>query len=338
MVGSDKVRIIDVAQLAGVSPGTVSNTINRPHTVAANTRKKVLAAIKKLDFVPNEGAAALRSGSSRLLGLVIPDVTNAFYAEITKGVVAAAADHGYAALLFDTDDDPDRELAQLEILSRHRSAGALVVPREADQHRLERVRKLGMPLVIIDRVTSEHDGCSVATDDMRGGLLAATHLLNSGRQRLAFVNASTRMPQADSRREGLMRALTLAGRDPERFSEIHLEHTSYVDGEQAAREILNLAERPDGVFCINDQLAIGLVRGLTQAGVSVPQDISVVGYGDSPIAESSPVSLTTIRQPMLELGRAAVEKLLAELEEPATEHRHSATIFTPSLTIRSSAP
>ena len=338
MRNGDKVRVSDVARAAGVSLGTVSNTLNRPHTVSEQTRKKVLAAIKKLDFVPNEGAATLRSGTSKMLGLVIPDVTNPIYAEITKGVGVAAEAAGYAVMLFNTDDQPERELRQLELLARHRSAGALIVPRKADQHRLERLRNLGLHLVLIDRAASEHDGCSVSIDDVRGGLLAGTHLLESGRKRIVFVNGPVLVPQTVGRREGLRRALALANLDPDSYVQIDLDDTSYADGERAAERISRMRERPDGVFCINDQLASGVLRGLARAGIRVPDEIAVVGYGDSAIAESAPVPLTTIRQPMFDLGRAAVGQLLSEVDEPREHHHHSATVFIPSLVIRSSAP
>ncbi len=334
----DKVRLSDVARAAGVSLGTVSNTLNRPHTVSEQTRKKVLAAIKKLDFVPNEGAASLRSGTSRMLGLVIPDVTNPIYAEITKGVAVAAEAAGYAVMLFNTDDQPDRELRQLEMLARHRSAGALIVPRKADDHRLERLRNLGLHLVLIDRAASEHDGCSVSIDDVRGGLLATSHLLASGRRKIAFVSGPVLVPQAAGRLEGLRRALVQAKLDPGSCIEIDMEDTSYADGELAASRIAEMSDPPDGVFCINDQLAIGVLRGLIRAGISVPAEISVVGYGDSAIAESAPVPLTTVRQPMFDLGRAAVGQLLSEVDESREEHHHSSTVFVPCLVIRSSAP
>ena len=338
MRNGGKVRVSDVARVAGVSLGTVSNTLNRPHTVSEQTRKKVLAAIKKLDFVPNEGAASLRSGTSKMLGLVIPDVTNPIYAEITKGVASAAETAGYAVMLFNTDDQPDRELRQLEMLARHRSAGALIVPRKADQRRLERLRNLGLHLVLIDRAVSEHDGCSVSIDDVRGGLLATSHLLDSGRRRIAFVSGPVLVPQAAGRLEGLRRAIALANLDPGSYVELDQEDTSYADGERAASQIARMPDRPDGVFCINDQLAIGVLRGLAREGISVPREIAVVGYGDSAIAESAPVPLTTIRQPMYELGRAAVGHLLSEVDESSDEHHHSSTVFIPSLVIRSSAP
>lgn len=333
-----KIRVSDVARAAGVSPGTVSNTLNRPDLVSEQTRKRVLAAVKKLDFVPNEGAAALRSGTSRTLGLVIPDVINPIYAEIAKGVADAAEAQGYGMMLFNTDDDPERELQQLEMCVRHRSIGALIVPRKADQGRLDRLRSFGLHLVLIDRAASEHDGCSISIDDVRGGLLATAHLLDSGRTRIVFVNGPAHIPQSANRRQGLRRALRLAERDPDDFIEINLAETGYHDGERAAEQILRLPQRPDGVFCINDQLAIGVLRGLAEAGIGVPAEIAVVGYGDSPIAESASVPLTTIRQPMIDLGRAAFDQLLREVEESATVHHHSSRVFTPSLVVRSSAP
>lgn len=332
-----KVRLRDVASAAGVSVGTVSNTLNRPHSVSEPTRRKVLAAIRKLDFVPNVGAAALRSGTSKLLGLVIPDVTNAFYAEIAKGVAEEAEAHGYAMLLFNTEDNPDRELEQLELLARYRSIGALIVPRKADQRRLERLKGLGLHLVLIDRAAPQHDGCSVSIDDVRGGLLATAHLLALGRTKLVFVNGPADVPQTVARREGLRKALALAGRDPDGFVEINVQEPSYADGETAAQQILRMPEPPDGVFCINDQLAIGVLRGLMRAGIAVPGMIAVVGYGDTAIAESAPVPLTTIRQPMADLGRAAVGLLLSEAEESAANHNHSARVYNPSLVIRESA-
>jgi LacI family transcriptional regulator len=269
---------------------------------------------------------------------VIPDVTNTFYAEIAKGVIQSAEKRDYAVLLFDTDDQPDRELHQLEMLARHRSAGALIVPRKADQKRLNRLRDLGMHIVLIDRVAPEQEGCSVSIDDERGGLLAAGHLIESGRRRLALVNGPTHIPQCAHRRDGMLRALSLADMRPSDLHEITVAEMSSTDGERAAQEILRMSPIPNGVFCINDQLAVGVIRGLARAGVGVPDDVAVVGYGDSALAASAPVPLTTIRQPMFDLGRAAVDHLLSEVEVPSARHHHSSTVFTPSLIPRRSAP
>lgn len=338
MKKTGKVRLSDVAKAAGVSSGTVSNTINRPDSVSEATRRKVLAAIRQLDFVPNEGAATLRSGTSKLLGLVVPDVTSSFYAEIAKGVARRAEMVGYAMLLFNTDDDPDREARQLETLARHRSIGALIVPRLADEQRLARLRQLGMHLVLIDRATSEHDGCSVSIDDVRGGFLAGQHLVGLGRKRLAFVDGPRGVPQAGRRLDGFRSALTAGGRTSQDCVEVHVENASYAGGQEAARILLARATLPDGVFCVNDQMAIGLLNSLVHAGVEVPDRIAVVGYGDSAVAQSAVLPLTTVHQPMIELGSAAVDLLLAEADGSRGDHSHSSTVFKPKIVVRESAP
>ncbi|MFV0405907.1 MAG: LacI family DNA-binding transcriptional regulator [Propioniciclava sp.] len=335
---SGHVRLADVAREAGVSIGTVSNTLNRPDTVSDRTRKKVLATIKRLDFVPNQGAATLRRGTSNLLGLVIPDVANAFYAEIAKGVVEAAEARGYAVVLCDTDDQPEREVHHLEMLARHRSAGALIVPRLADGGRLDRLRNVGSHLVLIDREAPQHDGCSVFIDDVRGGTLAVDHLCRTQREQLILINGPDHIPQCANRRAGMRRALINADRDPADFRELTVPEMSSLEGERIADDLVANQQLPDGIFCINDQLATGILRSFARHHIGVPEQVAVVGYGDSPLAINAPIPLTTIRQPMVELGRAAVGQLLTELEEPADRHHHSARVFTPTLVVRDSAP
>lgn len=332
-----KVTLSDVAKAAGVSSGTVSNTLNRPEAVSDATRRRVLAAIATLDFVPNEGAARLRSGSSRLLGLVVPDIGSSFYAEIAKGVARRAEERGHAMLLFDTGDDPEREVRQLETLARHRSIGALIAPRMADERQLRRLRALNMHLVLIDRPASEHDGCSVSIDDVQGGRMAARHLQVLGRGRLTFVAGPAGVPQADRRLQGFREILGDGGAG---LDVVHVESPDFLGGEEAARSMVVSGSRADGVFCVNDQLAVGVVNELTRSGVRVPQDVAVVGYGDTSVARSASVPLTTVRQPMSDLGRAAVDHLISESEGMAESrmHHHSSTVFQPSLVVRESAP
>lgn len=334
-----KVTLSDVAKAAGVSSGTVSNTLNRPEAVSDATRRRVLAAIATLEFVPNEGAARLRSGSSRLLGLVVPDIGSSFYAEIAKGVARRAEERGHAMLLFDTGDDPEREVRQLETLARHRSIGALIAPRMADERQLRRLRALNMHLVLIDRPASEHDGCSVSIDDVQGGRMAARHLVALGRRRLAFVAGPVGVPQAERRLQGFRDAVAT----DEVLVEpavVHADSSDFLGGGEGARALLAMDPRPDGVFCVNDQLAVGVVNELTRAGLRVPQDVAVVGYGDTSVARSASVPLTTVRQPMSDLGRAAVDHLISESEGMAESrmHHHSSTVFQPSLVVRESAP
>lgn len=321
-----------VARLAGVSTATVSNVLNRPNLVAPATQERVLAAIEELDFVPNRAAAALRQGSNRMLGLVIPDIVNPFYAAIVDAVVDAADRDRYAVALCVSHEDPAREQRHFDMLAEQRAAGALVVPITADWSRLSQLRMVGTRLIVVDRRVDEQEACSVATDDVRGGDLAASHLLAARGEGLTIVNGSRTIVQCEDRRTGARLALARVGSDPDSLLEYEVDEMTIEAGIAVGRRIAD-AGAPRRVFCTNDQLAIGVMRGLADAGISVPADASVVGYGDLAFGNDEARRLTTVGQPKHEMGEVAVRKLLAELREGAA-HKHSATTFQPHLVIR----
>ncbi|MGG7465218.1 LacI family DNA-binding transcriptional regulator [Plantibacter sp. YIM 135347] len=333
-----------VARLAGVSTATVSNTLNRPEIVAPATRDRVLTAIAALDFVPNRAAATLRQGTNRLLGLVIPDIVNPFYAAITRGVTEAAAEHGYTVALCVSHDDPDLELRHFEMLAEHRAAGALVAPLTADASRLDQLRRVGAHLVLMDRTSPTDAGCSVSIDDRAGGRLAARHLLATRGERLVLVNGEPTIPQCADRRAGARSAFEERGLDPDALEEVTVDEMTIDAGHAIGRRLADDAALPGGgavpggIFCTNDQLAVGVIRGLTERGLRVPADVAVIGYGDLALASESLVRLTTVEQPKDELGRAAVEILLAELAADPAEHVHTNRMLDPRLVVRESAP
>lgn len=355
-----------VARLAGVSNATVSNTLNRPEIVAPATRERVLAAIEELDFVPNRAAATLRQGTNRLIGLVIPDIANPFYSAIARGVTEAAAEHGYTVALCVSHDDPDLELRHFEMLAEHRAAGALVAPLTADASRLAQLRRVGSRLVLMDRTAPEGTGCSVAIDDVHGGELAVAHLLATRRHGgdgtpqpsghvvhdvprtarraatpgpgIVLVNGDLAIPQCADRREGARNAFIAAGLDPDDLREVTVDEMTVDAGRIAGRRIAARTPRPTGVFCTNDQLALGVIRGLNDGGLAVPDEVAVVGYGDLALAADGRVPLTTVEQPKDELGRVAVEILLAELGADRAAHEHVTRTLEPHLVVRESAP
>lgn len=330
-----QIGLTAVAREAGVSIATVSNTLNRPDLVSPATRARVLAAIERMDFVPNTAAAALRRGNNRLIGLVVPDITNPFYAEIARGVAAAADDHRYGVVLCNSQDDPQRERDQLEMLAEHRAAGALVVPLTADDRRLERLRGLGTHLVLIDR--SSESGCSTSIDDVLGGEIAAQHLIDTRGPDFVLVNGHASIPQCADRRSGAEKALRAAVGPDARLTEFEVDEMTTEAGVAAAARILE-GPLPSAVFCTNDQLAVGVIRGLVHAGVAVPSDVSVIGYGDLAIATDAPIPLTTVDQPKYELGHAAVEMLMREIRQDPAAHEHATNVFRPTLVVRESAP
>lgn len=323
-----------VARLAGVSTATVSNTLNRPEKVLPNTRQKVYDAIALLDYTPNRAAAALRQGTSRLFGLVVPDIENPFYAAVASGVAEEAAVHGYTVALYVTNDDEKVELECFARLAELRAAGALVVPRAAQASRLRRLETVGTRLVFIDRTEDDH-ACSVVIDDMTGGRLAVNHLLDRHGPNVALVNGPHRIPQCLARWRGAESAFEEAGADMSSLREHSVSEMTIGQGYAAGIELAK-GELPDGIFCTNDQLAVGVVRGLRHAGVAVPGEVGVVGYGDLSLAADGVVQMTTVRQPKHELGRAAVRLILAEIAAKDEEHVHTQIMFEPDLVIRDS--
>lgn len=302
--------------------------------VSPATRDRVMTAIQELDFVPNRAAATLRQGFNRLLGLVIPDVVNPFYAAIVDAVSDAADRNRYAVALCVSHDDPAKELRHFDTLAEQRAAGALVVPLTADSSRLSQLHMVGARLILVDRVADPAEGCSVSIDDINGGSLALTHLLACRGDGVTIVNGSRTIPQCEDRRTGARAALSAAGFDPDVLVEFEATEMTIETGVEIGRRIA-ASGAPRRIFCTNDQLAIGVIRGLASAGVSTPEQASVVGYGDLALSTEGTLPLTTVGQPKFEMGEAAVGKLLAELQEGAA-HRHSSTIFEPHLISRGS--
>ncbi|WP_327112105.1 LacI family transcriptional regulator [Streptomyces sp. NBC_01341] len=334
-------RIQDVAALAGVSVATVSNVLNRPGRVTAQTSERVLRAVRELDYVAHPGAVGLRSGRVRALGLVVPDIVNSFYARIAGSAADAAYERGYSLTLCHSGDDPEREQSYFDMLANQRSAGVIVVPVAADPGRLARLRRRGIPLVTTDRAGSTADGCSVAVDDVRGGRTAVEQLLahrggQSGGATVVVVNGSRDIQQCADRYRGAEEAVR--DRPGVRLVEVTVQEMTLATGAAVARTLATAPEPPVGVFCTNDFLAAGLVRGLLEYGVQVPADIRVAGFGDLDVAMLSGLPLTTVRQSVEDLGRTAVELLLDEVEAPPGEHTHASRVFAPTLVVRDSAP
>jgi LacI family transcriptional regulator len=328
--------VTDVAKLAGVSLGTVSNALNRPDVVAPATLERVRQAIDELGFVRNDAARQLRSGKSRTIGLVVLDVANPFFIDVAAGVEEASVDLGLAVVLCNSAEDPDRESRYLSLLEEQRAFGILITPVLEKHPAIAGIRKRGTPIVLVDRASSRQQ-CSVSVDDVAGGEIAVQHLLGLRHRRIAFVGGSLSTRQVSDRLQGAQLAVAAAGRDPAGLVVIATEAPSVACGRVAGRQIAAMTsrKRPSAVFCANDLLALGLLQELTASGLSVPGDIAIVGYDDIDFAEAAAVPLTSVRQPRLELGRTAAELLIEEAEDNG-DHRHRQVVFKPELVVRQS--
>ncbi|RXZ88401.1 LacI family DNA-binding transcriptional regulator [Agromyces atrinae] len=325
----------DVASAAGVSVGTVSNVLNRPEKVSPTTVARVLAAIEDLGFVRNDAARQLRAGRSRSIGLVVLDVRNPFFTDVARGAEDRAAEDNLAVLLGNSDQNSVRERSYLDHFEEQRVRGVLISPLDDDLPALERIRSRGIPVVLVDREAGDQSFSSVSVDDVVGGYLAAKHLLDIGRRRLAFVGGPEAIRQVSDRYEGAAKAV--AEVEDAALERIGTDALSVLEGRAAGEAIIarDPADRPDAVFAANDLLAMGLLQALTMMrDVRVPGDIALIGYDDIDFASAAVVPLSSIRQPAALIGYTAVQLLLKETEGESTEHEH--IVFQPELVIRAS--
>jgi LacI family transcriptional regulator len=329
--------IREVAKRAGVSLGTVSNVLNRPEIVAAETRRRVQAAIEEIGFVPNGSARQLRAGRSQHIGLVVLDVANPFFTDVARGVEDTANQAGYVVILCNSDDSAQKENNYLQVLEEQRTQGVLITPVQNDASYLQRLRQRGIAVVLLDRPSRIKDLCSVSVDDVRGGELAVTHLLERGHERIAFVHGPLSIRQCADRRRGVLRALKAAGFNAEyMLVDITTSAQSASAGEACVEKLLSASIKPTAAFCANDLLALGLMRGLLRRGIAIPEDMALVGYDDVEFASVLSTPLTSIRQPKYELGRAAAELLLDEVRQPSA-HQHQHIVYQPELIVRASS-
>jgi len=330
------VSVREVAALAKVSVGTVSNVMNRPDKVAPDTVERVQAAIRQLGFVRNDAARQLRAGRSRSIGLVVLDVGNPFFTDLARGAEKRAAEAGLTVLLGNSDDDVQRENAYLDLFEEQRVFGILVSPVDDANERLAGLRERGTTTVLIDREAGDRSFSSVSVDDPAGGFAAAKHLLERGRRRLAFVGGPASLRQVTDRLAGARRAVAeQAGASFEVFETTAL---SVLEGRRAGEAILARprAERPDAVFAANDLLALGVLQALNMSGgIQVPGDIALIGYDDIAFASAAVVPLSSIRQPSELIGYTAVDLLLREAAGGA-EAQHEQIVFQPELVVRAS--
>lgn len=326
------VSLRDVAKAAKVSVGTVSNVLNRPEVVAPETLARVQGTIKDLGFVPNGFARHLRSGNSRTLGLIVPDVANPFFTEVARGVEDAASKRDYAVFLCNSDESATKEDRYINILIEQQVRGVLITPTDVKSDRLDAMRERGIAVTLVDREIKGRKQCSVSVDDIHGGQLGIEYLTGLGHSEIAWVCGPDSIPQVADRGAGVAKAAKFAGATVETIR-VSLMNTT--QGEEAAKKILALKTIPTAIFCANDLLALGVMRTLRENKLRIPEQVSVLGYDDIEFAASAAVPLSSISQPAYQMGVTAADLLLNECEEAET-HEHQQIRFQPQLVERAS--
>ncbi|MDT0321338.1 LacI family DNA-binding transcriptional regulator [Streptomyces millisiae] len=331
------VGIKEVARQAGVSVGTVSNVINRPHMVADETRERVQTAIVELGYVRSESARQLRAGQSRIIALLVLDMANPFFVDVASGAERVARAATLGVMLCNSAQSTSEESDYLSLFAEQRVRGVLLTPADMSGRNLADFRRHGIPFVLVDRVLPSAEGCSVSVDDVLGGTLAVRHLLAQGHTSVAYVSGPMTLQQCQDRMEGAVAALTEAGLPDSALRHVEAERLDVPAGRDAGGRLLGMADRPTAVFCANDLLALGVLQALFAAGVRVPDEVALVGYDDIEFAAAAAVPLTSVRQPAVRMGRQAAELLLEETGESAGLHRHQRIVLEPELIVRESS-
>jgi LacI family transcriptional regulator len=330
------ISVKEVAALAGVSVGTVSNVLNRPDKVASDTVARVQAAIDELGFVRNDAARQLRAGRSRSIGLIVLDVANPFFTDLARGAEDRASEDHLAVLLGNSDENTEREIAYLDLFEEQRVHGVLISPHGDVAARLDRLRQRGTAAVLVDRGSEDTSFSSVAVDDVAGGDIAVTHLIETGRRRIAFVGGPSSIRQVQDRLAGAERAVA---RHPEATLEIcATDSLTVLQGRAVGAQLRErpATARPDAVFAANDLLAMGVLQALNMGPARlVPEDIALIGYDDIGFASAAVVPLSSVRQPSTLIGYTAVDLLLREAAG-GLGFEHEQIVFQPELVVRES--
>jgi LacI family repressor for deo operon, udp, cdd, tsx, nupC, and nupG len=330
-------NIYEVAKRAGVSTATVSRVLSRPDIVAEGTRRKVQRAIDALAYAPNLAAAHLRTLRSRKLLVTVPDISNPFFALILQGIEETAQREGYAVLLGDTQHDEQREERYAAILTRKEADGLIFLGHRLPTEAAALVQAMPGRAPVVN-------GCefnpalgvpSVHIDNAKAATDAMAHLYGLGHRRIGVVTGPLVSPLSRDRLRGTHAGAKKAGASADLV--VLRGDFSIESGQLAGERLLSQSKRPTAVFCFNDEMAIGVLEAARERGIRVPRDLSVVGFDDIRFARYVDPPLTTIAQPMREIGERTV-RLLLEILNGSTTTPVSVTLPHKLVVRKSTAP
>lgn len=325
------VTINDIAKAAGVSPATVSNTLNGTASVNKETAKRVRKAVAELGYRPNQLARSLKSGRTRSLGLIIPDLTNPFFSEIACAVSETALEYSYTVTIYNSASSVDVENQGIELLYDRQVDGLLIIPVGQEMLSFKILDEL--PTVFIDRIYDDGmERFSVTVDNERGGYLATKHLLDLGHTEIGFLSGFSYLKNIQERLSGYYQALEEAAIDVDEKLIVVGDQT-YSSG-KIALDLLEKRPGVTGILVSNDAMAIGTLNSLQESGFEIPADISVIGYDNISLANLISPALTTVNQPRKGMGRVATERLIQLIE--GRNLRKKNVVLEPKLVVRES--
>ncbi|KKA45850.1 substrate-binding domain-containing protein [Salinivibrio sp. KP-1] len=313
--------IKDVARLAGVSTTTVSHVINKTRFVAEKTTEKVWQAVEDLNYAPSAVARSLKCNTTRTLGMLVTKSTNPFFAELVHGVEDYCYEQGYTLILCNTEGNLEKQRDYLRMLSEKRVDGLIVVCSDLNEDLMLLLeKKRDLPMVVMDWGSHHINTDRIEDNAELGGYLATKHFIDNGHTQIGCISGQMDKNTCKQRLAGFYRALDEANitANPDWIVEADFEADQ---AKVAAQQFIDMTHRPTGVFCFNDIMALAAISTFNQAGLQVPEDISVIGYDNIDLTEYYSPPLTTVHQPKRRLGKTAVKLLLARINDNDTQQQ-----------------
>lgn len=317
---NSKITILDVARESGVSYSTVSRVLNDFDFVKGSTRERVLAAAERLGYVANIQARSLAGGRTHMVGLLVPGLDNGYITEIVSGIDQELAYSGYDMVLYTMHRFKGKESLYVKTITNGMVDGLiLLVPYDSNSY-VQALPSEDFPYVLVDQLDSKHNSTTVDATNWQGAYDATTYLIKLGHQRIGLIAGHPQLNSARERFDGYRAALQQHNLSYDESLVIEGDYTTQ-GGYAGARQLLELSQRPTAIFATNDLSAFGVLDALHEAGMHIPEDISVMGFDDIPLASLTYPKLTTVQQPLVQIGQVAVRLLLERLGNPAKEAR-----------------
>jgi LacI family transcriptional regulator len=329
------VTLKELGARARVHPSTVSRVANNDPSLRIGplTRQRIEALLRETEYRPNGVARGLKLRQTFVLAVVIPDITNPFFAALFRGVEDGASARGYNVLLCNTDGSPERQRSHLQSLHARRVDGVILASSFLKDSTVRWLRLQRIPYVLVNRYSDEAHDPFVGSDDVVGGRIATAHLAELGHRRIGHLAGKSTVSTGVLRRRGYLAALMAAGLSPDPRLIIESGYTEE-GGAAAAERLLALDDRPTAIFAVTDMSAVGAFGVARRMGLRVPEDVAIVGYNDIPLANRMVPALTTVHVPIHDFGSVAARLLLDQIESGEPQRRR--VIFNPELMVRGS--
>ena len=329
------VTIYHVAERAGVGIGTVSRAINNSGSISPKTKEKVLAVVKELGYRPHASARGLARRKTNTIAVIVPFFTGYFFVELLRGIQGEVSKHQYDLILYSVDEVNKKEMFLRKVLQERKVDGLLLISLEVTNNEVWEFRRSHLPIVLVDSYHPDLD--SITVENRQGAYVATQHLIRLGHSRIGMIDGHLKSSPARVRLEGYKNALRDHDID---YNDGYLVISDYVTGEdgfnreagyQAMKHLLHLgSDRPTAVFVSSDIQAVGAMKAVEESGLKIPDDIAIVGFDDIELAQY--IGLTTMRQPMFEMGKLAVDRLVECITDVITNGYKK--VFHTSLVVR----